>query len=94
MHIGDVAVLAAAEFDPERIDQHEAGEARGRAHHDLGRDPAAKARADQHRILEAQLGREIEIEIGEVVDRAQAVDQRGTAPARMARRDHPEPASQ
>ena len=36
-----------------------------------------------------ELGGEVEIEIGEIIDRADAVDQRGIAPARMARRDHP-----
>jgi hypothetical protein len=44
MYIGDVALLAAAEFDAERIDENEAREAHGRAYHDLGRDPAAGAR--------------------------------------------------
>ena len=94
MHVGDVALVAAAEFDAERVDQHEAGEARGRTHHDLGRDPAAEAGADQHRIVEPELGREVEIEIGEVVDRAQAVEQRRVAPTRMPRRDDPVAASQ
>ena len=70
MHVGNVALLPAADLDAERIDQNEVREPRGRAHHHLRRDPAAEAGADQHRILEPELGGEIEIEIGEIVDRA------------------------
>ena len=62
---------------------------RSRADHQLRRHPAAKTGADQCRILKAQLVREIEIEIGEIIDRAGAVDQRRAALTRMPRRDHP-----
>jgi hypothetical protein len=59
VHVCDVALVAATQFDAERGDQNQAGEAGRRAHHHLGRDPAAEIGADQHRALEAQFGGEI-----------------------------------
>jgi hypothetical protein len=88
VHVGDVALIPAAQFDAERGDQNQAGEAGRRAHHHLGRDPAAEIGADQHRVLEAQFGGEIEIEVGKVADRAgTALDQRRVSVSRMRRRD-------
>jgi len=75
-------------FDAKGVDQHQTGEARGRTHHDLGRNPAAKTGADQHRIVQPKLGREIEIEISEVVDHTHAVEQRRVTPTRMPRCEH------
>ena len=69
MHVGNIPLLPAAYLDAERIDQYEMRKPRGRPHHHFRRDPTAEAGADQHRILEPQLGGEIEIEIGEIIDR-------------------------
>ena len=55
----------------------------------LWNDPAAKAGADQHGIVEPELGRKIEVEIGEVVDHTRAVEQRRVAPTRMPGCDDP-----
>ena len=89
MEVGNVALVAAAQLDAERGDQNEAGEAGGRTHHHLRRDPAAEIGADQHRVLKAQFAGEIEIQVGQVVDAARtAVDQRRRAIAGMRRRDH------
>ena len=69
VHVGDVALVAAAQLDAERGDQHQAGEAGGRAHHHLGRDPAAEIRRRPAPRPQGPSSRgEIEIEIGEVVD--------------------------
>ena len=89
MHVGDVALLAAAQLDAEGRGQHQAGEAGGRAHHDLRRDPPAEAGPDQHGVLQPEFGGEIEIEVGEIVDRTRPVDQRRVAVPRMRGRDHP-----
>ena len=88
VHVGDVALVAAAQFDAERGDQHQTREAGGRADHHLGRDPAAEIGADQHRIIEAEFGGEIEVEVGKVIDPARAaIDQRRVSVARMQRCD-------
>ena len=59
------------------------------AHRHLGRHPAAEAGAHQHRVLQLQLLGEIEIQIGQIIDRAEPVRQRRAAEARMKRRDDP-----
>ena len=89
VHVGDVAVGHAADLDAERIDQHQPAEAPRVAHRHLGGDPAAEAGADQDGVLQPQRRGEIEIQVGEVIDRAQPVRQRRIAPARMMRRNHP-----
>ena len=89
VHVGNIPLLPAADFDAERIDQDEMGEPRGRSHHHLRRDPTTKTGADQHGVLEFQLGGEIQIEIGDIIDRARAVDQWRVAVARMPGRNYP-----
>src|SRR5262249_42046498 len=51
------------------------------------RDPSAEAGADGHCILEPELRGQIEIEIGEIIDRTRGVNQWRVAVAGMPRRD-------
>ena len=87
--IGDVALLAAAELDAERVDQHKPAEPRVRAHRDFERDPAAERGADQERVVESEAVQQVEIEIGDVVHAAEPCRARGRAKPGMARRDDP-----
>src|SRR5438477_5793936 len=87
--VGDVTLLAVAEFDAERVDQHEAAYAGGRAHRGLEGKPAAKGRADQRRIMQVEAFDQVEIEIGDVVDTAEPRRARRRVETGMARRDDP-----
>src|SRR5690349_3524354 len=89
MHVCNVPLLAAADLDTERIYQYEMRKSCGRPHHHLRRHPAPEAGANQHCIVEPELSDDIEVEIGEIVERAGPVDQRGVAIAGMPRRDYP-----
>ena len=58
------------------------------AHAHLERNPSAEGRADQNHLVEFQLVEEIEIEVGQIVDRSK-VGRRGRgAVAWMPRRNH------
>ncbi len=86
-HVGDVALIARAHLDAERVGEHEAGNPRAGFDGDLGRDPGAERDADERHVLEPQLVHQVEIEIGEVVDRGEVLRLLGAAEARMGRRD-------
>ena len=88
INVGDVALLAPAEFEPERVDQHQAADPPGRAHGDFERNPAAQRGADDNDLARRLIVEPIEIEIGEVVDRAKSFGPLGMAEAGMAWRRH------
>jgi len=67
-HAEDVGDRPAVRGNADRADQGQAGEPRGIAHRQLGRDPAAERGADQMHPIEPQRLQQIEIEIGEIVD--------------------------
>ena len=64
-------------------------EALGRFHGDLGGDPGAEPDADDQRVAQVELLEKIEIEVGEIVDRAHALRQLGSAEAGMGGREQP-----
>ena len=68
-----VRLLARAELDAERVDQHQPADPLDRADAHLERDPAAERRPDKHRVVEALLLDHVEVEIGEIVDRAEPI---------------------
>ena len=88
-HVGDVAGIARADLDAERVRQHEARDARGRFDGDLGREPAAERNADERRAVEPQLVHEVEIEVGKIVDGRKILRLLGAAEARVRGRDDP-----
>jgi hypothetical protein len=52
VHVGNVAVMEAAELRTQRRREHQLRETPRIAHGHLGRDPAAEAIADEHRVLQ------------------------------------------
>ena len=61
VHVGDVAVQHAADLDPKRRGEQEAGEPGGAADGHLGSDPAAEAVTDEDGVLKRKLRCKIEI---------------------------------
>ena len=86
--IGEVALFAAGELHADRRDEHQLGEPRATAHAHLERDPSAERRADQNHVVELQLVEQIEIEVGEIVDRSDVGRSGRRTVAGMPRRDH------
>ena len=86
VNVGNVALFAPAEFDAESVDQHETVDPLDAADAHLQRDPSAKGRADQRHILEILPVEQVEIEVGEIVDGAEAIRPLGAAEAGMPRR--------
>ncbi len=87
--IDDVALLAIADLDADRIGEHEMGEAFGRFDRDLGRDPAAERHPHHDHVAQVELVEQIEIEIGEIVHGRERPRLLGAPEARMRRRQHP-----
>ena len=58
------------------------------AHAHLERNPPAEGRADENHIVELQLVEEIEIEVGQIVDRSEVGRTGRRTVAWMARRNH------
>jgi len=82
--------VAASELDTERIDEDELREPRSRADHQL--PPPPPSRQNRRRPMlhsQAQLVREIEIETGEIIDRAGAARSAASCPTRMPGRYDP-----
>ena len=86
-NIDDVALLAVAELDPDRVGEHQVRKAFGRFDRDLRRDPAAERHARQDHVAQVQCVHDIEIEIGEIVDRGHGARQFAAPETRMGRRD-------
>jgi hypothetical protein len=83
----DVALLAAAELDPHRIDQHQPVELRMAAGRDLGREPAAERKPDQRRPAGDRV-EHVAADVHEVVHRVEFRRQRRGPETRQRRRDH------
>ena len=81
----DVALLAPAQFDADRVDQNQPIELCRAADRDLGGNPAAERKAD-HRDLAGQRVEHLAIEMHEVVHRVEILRPRRIAEARMRRR--------
>ncbi len=88
-HVEDVAALAVADLDADRIGEHEPRHPHGRLHRDRRRNPGAERDPHHQRLLEVELLHGIEVEIGEVVDGGQRRRQLGAAEAGMRRRHQP-----
>ena len=80
-------VSRPADLDADGVGEHELADARGRFHRDRRSDPAAERDARQRYIAQVELVEQVEIVVGEVVDRIDALRQLGGAKARMRRRD-------
>src|SRR3954463_16353831 len=90
MEIGNVALVATAQFDTERGNQNQTAEAGSRTNHHFSGDPAAEIGPDQHGVFKAQFFGKIEIKVRQVVDATRtAVDQRRSAIAGMPGRYNP-----
>src|SRR5262249_35900512 len=88
--IGNIAFSGPAEFDPERVDQHEAPDPLDAADAHFECDPATERRTDERDIVEALAVEQIKIEISEIVDGPKLVWPLGVAKARVSRcRDTP-----
>src|SRR5215472_6465999 len=94
VNIGEVAVFAPAEFDPDRVDQHEAVDLFDAANTHLERDPSAERGAHQRHLPELLPVEQVEIEISEIVNGAETVGLLGAAETRMAGDDDPPPPRQ
>ena len=86
--IGDVALLAAADLDADRVGEHQMRHPRRRLDGDFRRDPAAERHAHDGEVVERELVDEVEIEIGEVVDAIERLRRLRAAEAGMGRRQH------
>jgi len=85
--VGDVPRLAVADLDAQRRHQHQPRHAGRALHRHLGGNPATQRATDHHRVAGVELRQEIEIEVGQVVHRVEAVDLRRVAVPRMRGRD-------
>src|SRR5207245_2880813 len=83
----DVALLAPAQFDADRVDKDQPVELRRAADSDFGGDPATERKAD-HRDLAGQRVEHLAIEMHEVVHRVEILRKRRIAKAGMRRRDN------
>ena len=81
--IGDVALLAPAKLDANRVDQHEPSDPLEATHAHLERDPPAERGTDQNHISEIPPIQQVEIEVGEIVDGTEAVRPLGPTEAGM-----------
>jgi hypothetical protein len=88
--VGNVASGPIANLDADRVDQHEPLDLVGTADRYLGGNPAAHAQPHQVDGLGAEIAQQIEVAVGEVVDRVEVAWQVGGAKARMRWRDHRE----
>ena len=86
--IGEVALFPAGELHAHRRDEDQLGEPRVIAHAHLERNPSAEGRADENHVVELQLVEEIEIEVGQIVDRSEVGRTGRCTVAWMARRNH------
>ena len=86
--------LAAAQFDAERRRQHQAGKARGRRTIISAAIQPPKQAPTRTASSQPERGCEIEIEVGEIVDRADPSGSARVAEAGMRRRDDPVPSRQ
>jgi hypothetical protein len=84
INVGDVAVFAPAEFDPDGVDQREAVNLFDAADTHLERDPSAERGAHQRHLPEPLPVEQVEIEISEIVNGAEPVRSLGAAETRMA----------
>ena len=87
--VDDVASLAIADLDADRVGQHEVRDPGRRLDRHLGRDPAAERHADDHGVAQIELIEQVEVEIGEVVDGVERPRLLRAAEARVHRRQHP-----
>src|SRR5712675_150593 len=86
--IGEVALFPAGELHAHRRDEDQLAEPRVIAHAHLERNPSAERRADENHVVELELVEEIEIEVGQIVDRSEVSRTRRRTIAWMARRNH------
>ena len=77
----DVALLAVADLDSHRIDQHEAVDPRRAGSRDLGGDPAAEREADQRRSA-GQPVEHLTVEVDEILHRVEIGGARRVAETR------------
>lgn len=81
----DVAFLAAAELDPDRVDQNQPVELAMPAGRDLGGDPAAERKADQGRAFGRNRVEHAQIDMNEIVHRIEITRARRVAEPRVRR---------
>ncbi len=86
--VRNVTGLPIADLDAHGSHQNEAGQAVGTLDGHLGRDPSTERGADHHHVAQIARGQQVEVEIGEIVDRVDAVNVRRMTEAGMRRGKH------
>ena len=86
--VDDVAGLAVADFHADGVRHHDLRQPGVVLGGDLGGKPAAQSDADDEHVAKIELLEQVEIEVGEVIDRCHALGKLRAAEARMRWRDH------